>query len=132
MSKVAAATAPHDSALIAQFPSYTWQIVVGPIFALMGVIILVFLWREFDSDRQRFGLLAALACFSLAVLMDFVEGLDDGYALLRDALGASNSTIRHFSKSLEECIEMLGMSLFLVLFLSHLMARFRSVRLRFE
>ena len=63
--------------------------------------------------------------------MDFVEGMEDGYVYLVDNLGWDNDTIRHFSKSLEEFIEMLGMTLFFVTFLGQIARRGREIVIRF-
>ena len=73
-----------------------------------------------------------MACLAIAVAMDFVEGMDDGYRRLIDPFGWSNKTIRHFSKSIEEFIEMLGMTLFLVTFLGQIARRGQEIILRFR
>ena len=100
-----------------ELPSYTWQFVVAPLFIMMGVFMLGFLWKQGSSKVKRSWLLAALLCLALALVMDYVEGLDEGYRLLVEHLGWTEKTIAHFSKSIEEFLEMLGMSFLLILFL---------------
>lgn len=103
-----------------ELPSYTWQFVLAPFFIAMGLYMTWFLWQERKIPVRRDLLLAALACLGTAIAIDFVEGLKDGYQPLVQTFGWSTKTIAHFSKSLEEFLEMLGMSLFFVFFLSYL------------
>lgn len=102
------------------FPSYTWQLVVLPFFALMGLFILYFLWRQLPDPNSRIRLIAAMACLGLAVALDFVEGLENGYHWLTQQSGWRTQTIAHFSKSLEEFLEMFAMTLLLLNFVAHL------------
>jgi hypothetical protein len=52
--------------------------------------------------------------------MDLLEGIDDVVDALEELLSVSNYTVRHFAKSAEEFLEMLGQTLLLVAFLRHL------------
>lgn len=119
------------SAGVGAFPSYAWQYLLLPFFALMGAFTLYFLWNEMPRRSDHLKVAAALGCFVLAVGMDFVEGMDDGYRGLAAATGWQSGTIRHFSKSLEEFIEMAGMSIFLVTFLGFLAATAPHLSVRF-
>lgn len=68
--------APDESwgpAMLEIFPSYTWQILFVPLFGALGLFTLVFLWRELDELRAKILVAVALACFVLAVGLDFVE-----------------------------------------------------------
>ena len=114
------------------YPSYPWQLLLAPVFAAMGLFLLYFLWREMPGRADRARILGAMACLAAAVAMDFVEGMDDGYRWLIDTFDWSNKTIRHFSKSIEEFIEMLGMTLFLVTFLGRITRRGQEIILRFR
>jgi hypothetical protein len=102
------------------YPSYSWQLLLLPIFFLMGGYLLWFLWRELTEWSGKLLLILALLSFTVAVGLDFFEGLADGYEWLMAKFNVSEYTISHFSKSLEEFLEMLGMSLFLLIFLKHL------------
>jgi hypothetical protein len=114
------------------FISYPWQMLLAPVFAAMGLFLLGFLWSEVPRPADRARVLGALACFAIAVSMDFVEGMEDGYAWLVENFGWDNETVRHFSKSIEEFIEMLGMTLFLVTFLGQIAHRGRDIVIRFK
>lgn len=131
---------------LAVFPSYRWQIVFMPIFTAMGAFMLVFLLREMRGGRKLL-VLAALACLSLAVGLDFFEGLAEDHPWNPYSAVAARShleywtwttferspydTLLHFSKSFEECIEMLGMTLFWAAFLGHLTELANGVGVRF-
>ena len=78
------------------------------------------LQEKLDGDQDR------------KFVMDFVEGMEDGYAWLVESYGWKNTTIRHFSKSVEEFLEMLGMTLFLVTFLGQVARRGREIVVRFQ
>lgn len=124
-------TAFKDGGGGGNFPSYAWQLLLLPFFALMGTFTLYFLWREMPRVVDRLKVAVALGCFAFSVGLDFVEGLDDGYRGLASATGWQSGTIRHFSKSLEEFVEMVGMSVFLVTFLGQLAAAAPRLQVRF-
>ena len=119
---------------IGAFPSYAWQLLFLPFFAVMGCFLLYFLWRELTTAKERWIIVTAIGCFVVAVILDFIEGMDDAYRWLINNLSWQESTIKHFSKSIEEFIEMMGMSLFLVSFLGfiaqggHVSVRFVSTK----
>jgi len=117
---------------VAWFPSYTWQLVVLPLFAAMGLFILWFVWGQLPSTQNRLRLLAALSCLGLAVGLDFVEGLDNGYRWLAHQTGWRTNTIAHFSKSLEEFLEMFAMTLLLISFIAHLATISNRLTLHFR
>lgn len=129
------------------FPSYPWQILFVPLFGALGVFTLGFLWRELERG-SRIILLCAMAGFALAVGLDFIEGLDPAhpwnvYARISEHISLdlwterrfqqpAYETLRHFSKSIEEALEMLSNSLCWFLFLRHLGAVTSELRLRFR
>lgn len=117
--------------VINTYSSYSWHIVILPFFAAIGLFILVFLWDDLNHRHERIGILAAFSCLALAVGQDYIEGTIEEYDWFEATYGIDSPTILHFAKSLEECLEMLGMTLFLVVFLSHLMHSWPSIRLRF-
>lgn len=130
-----------------RFPSYTWQLLFLPAFGALGLFMLFFLWRELGTLRAKLLVALAILCFVVAVGMDFVEGLAPDhpwnlYTLLSDAFqleafterrfGSSPFvTLRHFSKSVEECIEMFGITLLWTVFLSHLSLVGSALQVRF-
>ena len=133
--------------LLDAFPSYAWQIVVLPFFVVAGVFLAVFLWRELRRRRARVLVALALTCFVVAVGLDFFEGLDADhpwniYTRITEAVDFGDSTeyrfrrtaydtLGHFSKSIEEFLEMLGNTLLWVVFLQHLSGLARDLRIRF-
>ncbi len=129
------------------FPSYTWQILFLPIFGAVGFFMFGFLWHEIDAKSSRILLVTAIALQVLAVGMDFVEGLDDDhrwnlYTVIANRYDlepwtearfgeTAFDTLRHFSKSIEEAIEMAAMSILWFLFLRHLSHVAGDLRVRF-
>lgn len=117
--------------LIAAYPSYTWQVVTGPVIAGLGLFMLYFLWKELSHRNEKLGILSAFSCLALALGQDFVEGTINEYDWVQ-GYGLDPDTVLHFSKSVEESLEMLGMTFILLVFLSHLMRSFRTVTLEFH
>jgi len=101
--------------------SYTWQFVFGPFFISMGIFILWFMWRELREPALRWLVFAALACYGIAVGIDFVEGMAGAHALIGETIGVSTKFASHFGRVIEEFLELLGSSLFLIAFLRHFM-----------
>ncbi len=107
------------------YPSYPWQLLFVPFLAAIGLFMLLFLWRELSERSAKVLIVVAIICLAAAVCLDFLEGLDDNnhalnlYAWTGDQVNLNLTAIRHFSKSLEEFIEMLGMTIFFVTFIKH-------------
>lgn len=130
------------------FPSYNWQMFVMPFFAAAGVLLLLFLWHELRDRRSRVLLLVAMGCLTVAVSLDFIEGMDedDAWNLHTHAARwleldgpaetwfseSGYKAVVHFSKSIEEFLEMLANTLFWVVFLRRLTGLSRELRIRFE
>jgi hypothetical protein len=100
--------------------SYHWIALLGPIFAGMGLFMLVFLWRELRTRAARLTLLLALGCFAVAVGLDYLEGIEGAYVGLVRLLRMDIGPVSHYAKVLEEVTEMFGTTLFLVTFIQHL------------
>jgi len=115
---------PFGISLFEFFPSYSWQIVFGPFFLVMGCYIAYFLWKQLKLPAERWTVFAALSCFVFAVFLDFLEGAD--------IPSLSAHRIRHFMKLIEEFFEMLGNTLFLITFLKVLMQRHPRLSLEFK
>jgi hypothetical protein len=123
--------------LVELFPSYGWQLVFLPAFGAMGLFTLVFLWSELALPAERRLVVVAIGLFVLAVGLDFIEGLEEDHAwnaytwiaqdnaalerFAQDRFGRDAYTaLRHFSKAIEECLEMLANTLLWAAFLGHL------------
>jgi hypothetical protein len=131
-----------------RFPSYFWQLVVLPPLAAVGAVGLVFVWRELGRPRLRVLVAAALACFAVAVALDFIEGLDEDHpwnlcARLARAVDFGDwteyrfrrnafDTVTHFAKSAEEYLEMLGNTLLWLALLRYWTGTFRRIIVRFD
>jgi hypothetical protein len=111
------------SQMTSDFPSYAWHALFLLPLTCIGMFMLWFLWRTLTDKVSRIGIIAALGLFGIAVAMDYIEGLEQGYTPLADAYGWSLSSLRHFTKSIEEFLEMLAMSIWLVIFLRHFARR---------
>lgn len=132
--------------LLALFPSYSWQIFVFPFFVIMGLFLFFFLCFQLKSWFDIFLVLTALGSFIFAVALDFVEGLDEDhkwniFTIITDNYKldpwtrarfrhSAYSTLRHFQKSFEECVEMFGNTLLWVVFLRHLFSVGRNVHVK--
>ncbi|KAA3624601.1 MAG: hypothetical protein DWQ08_10215 [Proteobacteria bacterium] len=110
------------------WPTYEWHLVYLPILGVAGLSLLTFLWREFVL-RERILMIAAFAFLAIAIGMDFAEGIKGTYDQLEELVGIRDKTLAHFSKSIEEFLEMLAMTIFLTIFLRHLIAQCERVEL---
>jgi hypothetical protein len=112
-----------ESAL-ALFPSYPWQLLFGPLFAAFGIFMLWFLRRELKQRGPMLLIGLGLLMFVVSVGMDFIEGLEADHpwnlhSRIRSAYHLTRYDVRHFSKAIEEFLEMFGTTLIWVAFLRH-------------
>lgn len=117
--------------LQALFPSYDWQLVVLPVFIGAGLFMLWFLRRHIRERASLLMLVAAAGCMGTAIVIDFFEGLDEEHPwnvleYARAHFDVSDYTVSHFGRSIEEFLEMCGISLFLALFTRQLVERSRG------
>ena len=111
--------------LINSFPSYVWQIVVLPFFAGMGIFMLIFLWRLFRLNMMMYKILLAFSFLGIAVVLDFMEGLSidstyNIYTYVMSTFDVHLKMVEHFSRAIEELFEMIGITLFLVVFIEYI------------
>lgn len=127
------------------FPSYAWQLLFVPFFAAIGIFMALFLWQQMNMPRLRAAMLGAFGLLAVAIGLDFAEGLPlmhewNPYRILArnpdldkttQALFNSGSyaTLKHFSKSVEEFLEMAAITLLWTSFLVRLGLRSPSIRL---
>lgn len=119
------------------FPSYAWQLILMPIFAAFGLFMFNFLWDELKDTRARIKLVVALGCFLTAIALDFIEGMEPDHAFnvytyIKEHTSLSNDFVDHFSKSLEEFLEMFAMTLMLSTFFLHVSRITRAFEVRFR
>lgn len=129
--------ASDDSRQIGFFPSYTWQLVFLPVFASFGLFILWFLNKELRVARDKMMVVAAVGLLVLAVVADFFEGLEMDHPInlhgwIKDTWDLSTYQVRHYSKSVEEFMEMLSMTFLWIVFLRHMVRIAPGIQLRFN
>ncbi len=122
--------------LLRAFPSYAWQVVFLPFFGSMGILMLIFLKKELKVRPAWALAVMGISCFVIAVFMDFVEGMDKEHpwnlhVMLQENYHLRYRTVRHFSKAIEETIEMLGITLFWTAFLLHLSKIAGTIQIQF-
>lgn len=102
------------------WPGYNWQLVYLPLLAASGLFLVQFLWRT--VSRRNFMIVAiAFTWLAVAIGLDFVEGIDGAYPYLETVLGIEHQALSHFSRVIEEFLEMFAMTLLLVAFVDHLL-----------
>lgn len=130
-----------------RFPSFSWQPLFLPAFGLLGAVSGIFLWRELRSrEGARLIVAAAFLLFGMAVGLDFLEGLEPDHpwnvytaAVTRYDITPFTETrfrqmpydtLVHFSRSLEEFVEMLANTCIWTAMLGHVGAVMRNVRVQ--
>lgn len=100
------------------FPSYSWQWVFAPIFAVMGLYIALFLWKKLTTWKLKFILFSAFSCWALAIGIDFLEGQERLFEYLASQWDVKPYTVSHPFLVAEEFLEMFGATLFLFVYLN--------------
>jgi hypothetical protein len=134
------------SGLLQQFPSYAWQVFFVPLFGAAGLFTVVFLVRHSRGPGTRAIVLLAVGLLGLAVGLDFLEGLDREHPWNPYTYLANNFDLeldsrimfrhsayfitRHFSKVIEEILEMFATTLLWSVFLGHLFDLGAQARIR--
>lgn len=129
----------------ARFPSFTWQLLFVPALGVAGAATVLFLWNELRDRWAKYLVGGAFVLLAFAVGLDFVEGLDPGHqwnvysALVSQYDFASFTQTRfrqaplnavlHFSRSLEEFVEMLANTCIWTAMLSHVRYLMADLRL---
>ncbi len=101
-------------------PTYEWLFLLGPFFGAFGVFLFVFLYRQLKQKKYRLTLITGLLLWVAAVILDAWDGTSDPYDWFLKITGFKGIYIMHFFMLIEEMLEMLGSTLFLYLFLSHI------------
>ena len=104
----------------------------GPVVAALGIFLVLFLHNQLQSWRLKALIGLAVGLFILAVGIDFVEGLENGFYFdVADFFSTSEEHALHFSKSIEEFFEMAGTTIFLFVFLKTLLGLTTSFTFQF-
>jgi len=99
------------------FSSYYWQFLFVPVFGAIALYMFLFLYRVFDGWKNLFIFSSGIALYVVAVVLDYVEGIDRWVAWMAENSFYIESQITHFLRALEEFLEMFGTSLILYSFL---------------
>lgn len=114
----------HGSFLLAKmlsfFPSYRWQITLGPFFLLAGLFMLYFLCYELKGLQIRRVLFIAVLCIINAELLDYLDGMEKPVLLIEHIFQLNNTVTLHLMRLVEEYLEMLSMTFLWYVFLTYL------------
>lgn len=94
--------------LLADYPSFSWHLLVAPILAAGLAGVAGILWFRIPSRRTKVLVVAGLASFVVSQFIDVLEGVDglfDGWAA---DLEVGEYTVGHTLRTVEEMLEMLG------------------------
>tara|TARA_B100001964_G_C14222358_1_gene595914 strand:+ start:331 stop:675 length:345 start_codon:yes stop_codon:yes gene_type:complete len=92
-----------------------------PFFMAIGIFNIWFLWKSLESRRLWDWFLVGIGLYVVAIGLDFVEGLDSGpYEGIAAFFSTEEYRIEHLSKTIEEFLEMLGTTTFLIVFLENI------------
>jgi hypothetical protein len=111
------------SNLFDAFPSYGWLFVFVPIFGLIALFMLFFLFKNLKTKRQFIFVLLGFSCYAASVVLDFFEGMEedgiyDGIILFFDT---DLDAFGHFTRLVEELFEMVGNTFFMLAFTQQLL-----------
>jgi len=107
------------SNLINNFESYYWQLLFLPLFSAIGLTMLYVIKTEFKVKQAQLFFIAGLSCFVFAVTLDYVDGVDSYYEYVIEKTAVNFQALEHFSRAIEEMIEMIGLGFILSALLLH-------------
>ena len=105
------------------FPSYGWQFVFVPIFGLIAIFMLFFLFKNLKTKNQMILIVLGFSCFVASVFIDFFEELDVSvYDGIISFFNTDLDTVEHFSRLIEELFEMVGNTFLMFAFTQQLIS----------
>ncbi|RMG39208.1 MAG: hypothetical protein D6719_13835 [Candidatus Dadabacteria bacterium] len=113
------------------FPSYYWQLIFMPFLAVVGLCMFMLLWREYKSWKFRFMMCAGFGILALSQGLDYFEAIDHAYDWISSLSGVPTADISHYSKTLEETMEMFGLTLLIMANLGHFVTLTDNVQINF-
>jgi hypothetical protein len=93
---------------LADYPSFSWHLLIAPILAACLLAVGVYLWMRIPTGRTRLLVVAGLAAFGVSQSLDVLEGIDGLFEGWAQDLGVADYTVGHGFRSVEELLEMLG------------------------
>ncbi|MBI2192107.1 MAG: hypothetical protein HYU36_08995 [Planctomycetes bacterium] len=118
-------------AFLQRYPSYYWHVTLGPLFAGSALFMAAFLWRQIRPPASRFKILFAFTLYAAAIGLDALDTSLSRYEAVAALASVDTLTAQHFSRVIEEFLEMLATTVFLVVFLEHLCRTAGVVQLQF-
>lgn len=109
-------------------PSYNWHTFMMPIFAFCGLIITVFLWKNFRRFNLFRYVFLGFGCWAISQCLDYIEGLnvedfphiESFYRGVQKTFAIQRkSGITHLLRVVEEVLEMFGTTLLWIGFLKY-------------
>ncbi|WP_248723460.1 hypothetical protein [Seonamhaeicola sp. ML3] len=105
------------------FPSYGWQFVYVPIFGVVALLLLFFLYKKLKEKKQFIFIILGFGCFAGSVFLDFFEDMDASvYDPVVNFFNTELYNIEHFSRLIEEILEMIGNTFFMLAFTKQLIS----------
>ncbi len=102
------------------YPSYAWHISVAPVIVVALILAALVIWREIrDNTGLTITLLLSLGCFTLALGLDFMGGIEEMAAIESGGAAAASQSLP-ILMVIEEVLEMAGMTIMLFVVYSHM------------
>lgn len=111
--------------LLADYPSFSWHLLIAPILAAGLFGVAVFLWRRLPTTQTRMLVFAGLAAFGISQFFDVLEGVDGLFEGWAADLDVGEYTVGHGFRAIEELLEMLGTTALWAPMLFHLASSVR-------
>lgn len=105
------------ASILKYFPSYHWQIFFLPVFVIVGVYMMFTLYGELRQHQALLVFIIAMACYAVAVALDYIDGVSAYYNFILSHIQISFDELEHISRAIEEFLEMLGTTFFMMSFL---------------
>ncbi|EKD26629.1 MAG: hypothetical protein ACD_79C01091G0005 [uncultured bacterium] len=102
------------SNLLNRFPSYAWQLILGPVFLVMGYLIFIFFWNKLKTVKIKLMFLSSILFLILAEVMDFIEGLNESFLTFVKQYTDNTTSVIHLIMVFEEFLEMFAITLFFI------------------
>ena len=99
-----------NTSFLSSFPSYTWTIIYFPILAFSLFALLYIVWKD-GSPKNKKMVVSALLILSIAVLLDFFEGLTEKDSVVFCFEKSCNLIVLHIMRLTEEVLEAFALGL---------------------
>lgn len=114
------------------FPSYYWQLLYMPLLATMALCLFLLIFLKSKDSFLKLTIFLGFGLLGFSQCIDFVEGLDPDYRMIRDLFSIRFTTADHFVKIFEEFLEMLGLTVIFFTLQSYFLKDLNSISIKFE